>query len=403
MNAGAVVLVQLYLWLAALAGLFVVHQMVAARGPWQPLNRRFLFGLRVTIMLFAGRVLLLLTGIAAFRILVLLAAALIPLAVLLLTEGLLRRHAPVAFKVVIATGTVVFGIGALWYGDSIDPARLYGLLAFQTLGFGLSGYLVLTRDRAGLGPQENRMVGRLGLSLILLVPMAAGDFLLLELALPVQFSALAVLVLCWLAVSLGRPQLGHRATLAVLGKVIAASFLSALVVAQVAGLDRAGLVLVAAVLLATFLAVSLIIDARNGQHADASLGLLQYLAKSRAEDPLEFLRGLQNHPQVDAAIVIREDALAGLSPDVLTRIFHVAPVLQKSAPPALGQTADDHIAFLFDRFAATHILNVSDSPRLMIALSLPSLGTAPHADLELQVVQRMAYLLAQQKGGMVDE
>ncbi len=174
MNAGAVVLVQLYLWLAALAGLFVVHQMVAARGPWQPLNRRFLFGLRVTILLFAGRVLLLLTGIAAFRILVLLAAALIPLAVLLLTEGLLRRHAPVAFKVVIATGTVVFGIGAPWYGDSIDPARLYGLLAFQTLGFGLSGYLVLTRDRAGLGPQENRMVGRLGLSLILLVPMAAA-------------------------------------------------------------------------------------------------------------------------------------------------------------------------------------------------------------------------------------
>ena len=133
------------------------------------------------------------------------------------------------------------------------------------------------------------------------------------------------------------------------------------------------------------------------------MGLLQYLAASKAKDPLDFLRGLQDHPQVDAAIVVREDALTGLSPDVLTRIFRAAPVLQKSAPPALGQVADDHIAFLFDRFAATHILHVSDSPRLMIALSLPSLGTAPHAGLELQVVQRMAYLLAQQRGGMADE
>lgn len=403
MNAGAIVLVQLYLWLAALGGLFVVHQMVTARGAWLPLNRRFLFGLRVTILLFAGRVLLLLTGIAAFRILVLLAAALIPLAVLLLTEGLLRRHAPKAFKTVIAAGTLVFLIAAFWYGDRIDPARLYGLLAFQILGFGMSGYLVLTRDRASLGPQENRMVGRLGLSLILLVPMAAGDFLMLEMALPVQFSALAVLVLCWLAVSLGRPQLGHRATLGVLGIVFAASSLSALVIGQVAGLDRAGLVLVAAVLLATFLAFSLIVDARSAQHVEASLGLLQYLAASKAKDPLDFLRGLQDHPQVDAAIVVREDALTGLSPDVLTRIFRAAPVLQKSAPPALGQVADDHIAFLFDRFAATHILHVSDSPRLMIALSLPSLGTSPHAGLELQVVQRMAYLLAQQREGMADE
>ena len=60
----------------------------------------------------------------------------------------------------MAAGTVAFGVSALWYGDSIDPARLWALLAFQVLGFLMSGYLVLTRDRASLGAHENRRLER---------------------------------------------------------------------------------------------------------------------------------------------------------------------------------------------------------------------------------------------------
>ena len=122
---------------------------------------------------------------------------------------------------------------------------------------------------------------------------------------------------------------------------------------------------------------------------------LRQLARSDIDDPLVFLRALQDHPQVDGAVLVREDSLKGLSPEVLDRIFAVTPVLEKADPPALDQEADDHIAYLFDRFEATHILNVCASPRLLVALALPTLGTAPVAELELRVVQRMASLLAQ--------
>ncbi len=74
MIAAATVLTQLFLSCAALLGLFVLQMVLVRRDPWDAINKRFLFGVRVTMVLFAGRVLLILTGVEAFRILVLLAA-----------------------------------------------------------------------------------------------------------------------------------------------------------------------------------------------------------------------------------------------------------------------------------------------------------------------------------------
>lgn len=210
MTAAAPLIGNLFLSLAALAGLFVVHGVVSARDPWAPLNRRDLFGLRVSVVLFAGRALVIITGSDAFRLLVLLGVALIPLAVLLLVEGLLRRHAPVWAKVLIGGGTLVFGMTAFWWSTSIDPARLVALLVFQTGELMLGGWLVLSRDKASLSDAENRMAERLALSLLLIIPLAAADFLILYLGLPAQFSSLGVLFLCWLAVSLGRWEDRHR-------------------------------------------------------------------------------------------------------------------------------------------------------------------------------------------------
>ena len=54
MIAAAPMLTDLALSLAALAGLVILHQTLVGQGRWDPLNRRFLFGVRVTIVLFAS-------------------------------------------------------------------------------------------------------------------------------------------------------------------------------------------------------------------------------------------------------------------------------------------------------------------------------------------------------------
>lgn len=398
MIAAAVIIAQIFLSAAALVGLYVLQRVLVRRGPWDPINRRFLFGVRITMVLFTGRVLMILTGIEAFRILVLFAAAIIPLAVLILTEGLLRRHAPPLVKTVIGGGAALFAILSLWYSQSIDPARLFALLGFQLLGFVASGWLIVTRDRASLSSNENEMIVRLGLSLILFIPLAAADFLLLQFGLPLQFSALGVLILCWLALGLGRGHLGHRATLVNLAVMVTAATLVGAMIGMFARMDRDGYLLTVAVIMTTLFVVAILNDARALRLEEQSLGLLRLLATAPTDDPMTFLRMLQEHPSVEGAVVVSEESLAGLQDEVLEQIFTAAPVLRKIDPPQLGVAADDHITYLFGRYAATHVMLAIPHPRVLVALSMPSLSASPSVELELQVVQRMAALMAARKG-----
>ena len=398
MITAATIMTQLFLSCAALVGLFALQSVLVRRDPWDPINRRFLFGVRITMVLFAGRALMILTGIEAFRILVLFAAAVIPLAVVILTEGLLRRHAPPLIKIVIGGGALLFAVSSLWYSDSIDPGRLFALLGFQLLGFILSGWLIVNRDKGSLSSNENGMVVRLGLSLILFIPLAVGDFLLLYIDLPIQFSALGVLILCWLAIGLGRPHLGHQATLINLGVMIAAAVLVGGMIGTFTALGRDGYLLTIATIMTTLFLVAILNDARALRLEEQSLGLLHQLAHASTDNPMTFLRELQNHPLVEGAVVVSAESLAGLQDDVLDRIFAVAPVLRRADPPQLGDVAQDHIAYLFDRYSATHVMLAMPEPRTLVALSMPSLGASPSAELELQVVQRMSALMSKQDG-----
>ena len=153
--------------LAALFGLLIVISVVGGRD--DGLSRRFLFGLRVLAVLLACRILDWTTGLALFRFVTIAAAGLLPLAALLLTEGLLRRHAPFALKFFAASGALLFLLLALIPESLAEPWRMAMLLAFQFGGFVAIGWLVMTRDRDSLSAAENRTVERMALSLLSLI------------------------------------------------------------------------------------------------------------------------------------------------------------------------------------------------------------------------------------------
>ena len=387
----------LFLALAAVAGLLILQSVITSRDPWAPLNRRFLLGLRVMMMLFAGRALFVMTDIQFFRFFILLGATLIPLSVILLAEGLLRRHAPLWAKVWVGAGTIIFAILSFWWSDSIDPPRLWGLLGFQLSGFFIGAWLVLTRDKTSLSVAENQTVERLALSLFLLIPLAAADFLMIFLGLPAQISPLGVLFLCWLAVSLGRAQAQHRAPLVSFLAVVLGAGLSGTVVASMAGMDKDATILTLAVILAAVMVAVLFIEAQTLRSDEQSQTLLRHLAEDRSRDALGFLRGLQAHPLVEGAVLIDANQLRDLDAHVLSHIFRVAPVLRRADPPFKDGEEGDHITHLFRLFDASHILLADDAPLTLVALSMPSLATAPRAELELAAVQRVARLMSKAK------
>lgn len=399
MIAAANILTDLYLSVAALIGLAILHASLSESAADDLLGRRFIFGLRVGMMLFAGRALIVLTGGQGFRFLVLLAAALVPLATLLITEGLLRRHAPPAAKWIVGIGALGFGLSAFWFGADIDPARLIGVLLFQVVGFGLSGWLIFSRDKASLSTAENRMAVRLGLSILVLMPLAATDFLFVYIKLPVQVSAIGVLVMCWIALGLSRAHEGHRRSFAALGIMLVVGFATGGFISFTAGLHPNGSVLVIAVVMAMVLVLACAAVARDGRVRAQTETLMAHMAQADGTDPLAFLRGLQSHPLVSGAVVVDASGLDGLDGEVLDRIFAAAPVLQHNERPALGPVAEDHMTHLFGRYGATHILDTGRSPRCLVALSMPALHTSARAQVELRAVQRMAALMAKAERG----
>lgn len=269
--------------------------------------------------------------VEAFHVLVLIAAALIPLAVLIMTEGLLRGHAPSWIKAGVGVGTVMFVVVAFVPTALADPVRIYSMLSFQMAGLLVAGWLVLRRGKASLSAQENRTVERLGLSLILLIPLAAADFLMNQLGLQIQISALAVLFLCWLAISLGREEARHGSALVGFVAVVLAAGAASALLAVIAAMDKDAVIVMVAIMAAALLLAVIVNDARALRGEEESLSLLRHLADG-ADDPLLFLRGMQAHPLVEGAALIEADTMADLDQAVLSRILAANPVLRRTDP-----------------------------------------------------------------------
>ncbi|WP_420858564.1 hypothetical protein [Marivivens marinus] len=399
MIAAAPYLSDLILSVLALIGLATLHGVLTGRDPDGPLTRRFLFGVRVLVVLFAGRALAVVTGGAGFRFVMMIGASLVPLAALLLTEGLLRRHAPASIKSFVGLGTALFLILSVMGSGLVDPARLWGLIVFQLATFAMVGWMVWRRDRAGLSAAENTTVVRLSLSLLVLAPLAVADFAIIRADLPVQASPIGVLVLCWLAIGLGQGGIGHRTALRGLLVVLAAAGGAAVLIAFMAGMDRDGWIITLSLALSAALVGAVVNEARNLRVADRSASLLRHLAAG-PDDPVAFLQGLQGDPMVDGAALIDAEQLAELDSGAVAALMRTRPVLRRADPPPVAADQAEIVAHLFARFDASHILLVGTAPLRLVALNLPSLASSPRAELELAAVQRMALLIG--KGADAD-
>ena len=91
-------------------GLGVAMVTLYRRDPRSPLTRRLLIALGIIALLFLIRGTAWWSGSGVLDNLSMIPAALIPLGALIVTEGILRRHAPRPAKIVILTGGIVLGL-----------------------------------------------------------------------------------------------------------------------------------------------------------------------------------------------------------------------------------------------------------------------------------------------------
>jgi hypothetical protein len=151
-------------------GLGVAMVMLHRRDPRSPLTRRLLLALGVITFLFFVRGAAWWTGSGLLDRLSVIPAALVPLGALIVTEGILRRHAPRALKMAIVLGGIGIGLGGvLGLERSTTPFSVL-LALFQLAGLVSCGWLLAARDRSTLTASENRSIGRLAVGAIIVIP-----------------------------------------------------------------------------------------------------------------------------------------------------------------------------------------------------------------------------------------
>ena len=170
--------------------MFALHR----RDPRSPLTQRLLVMLGIAAILFFTRGVAWWTGSVWLDRLSLIPAAAVPLGALIVTEGILRRHAPKAIKIVALAGAVLFGLGGVFGLESYPTSYSIALSLFQLAGFAACAWLLATRDRGTLLASENRAIGRLVAGAIMVIPFIVTDFRALAPDIPVRLGALGALL-----------------------------------------------------------------------------------------------------------------------------------------------------------------------------------------------------------------
>ena len=396
--ADAVAIDVLVTWLGALgAASYLLHIL---RDPSRsPLERRavLLLGVLTTLLLVRGFAWL--EADPRLTRLTFAAATLLPLAMALFVEGLLRRHLPRLPKVLAA------GSSALFFALNLAPERLRAAafsFAFPAVLLGvmaLLGYFLLSRRRDTLSPAENRLVSGCLLAALVGLPLAASDFRL-QLGFPPQrWGSVGVLLFVYTLAHLARlpERAGWRLReLGWLGfQALLLAGMGALLAPRPAAVWAHALPLAAAVVLLFALWERL----RNAAALQGHEGLLRWLARAPAGSQQALAAWLKRYPLTEQHLILGPDELGAYRAESLTRLFAGSHTCSGARFRQLGpgapreaQEAAEQMADILERYEMTHACLLSASPLRLLLVNLPEVGGNRDAELELEVIRRQASL-----------
>ena len=387
--------------LIALAGVLVVMAVLDNRRDSNDgLARRFRFVLQVCLVLLIGRLGFWGYGSGLFRYLTLLSGCLVPLAATLLTEGLLRKHAPLGLKWLLLFATPVLALLALLPESVSEPGLSVLLLSYQMIVLSICVYMLAARDLFSLSGAEHALIRRIGLAMIVCLPLLLTDYTVLFDQLPVRLGALGILALCWLAIDASTRSRSARWSVLRLTLLVCVSLFIGVLVAylavtrlQING-DPLTITPVVYQLIATVTAggilLAIISDSLN-HPVGSRENLLQALADGRISSQQTLMNVFHRFPLTDGAVVIEESALTEFDVPGIRSAFSMQPVQFQAElnANATFDVLDEQIASLCTRHASNCLMRLSSEPLRILALKTARLGSSVAADAELTAIQAL--------------
>lgn len=377
-------------------GLSVAMVALYRRDPRSPLTKRLLFLLGVVAVLFFARGIAWWSGNALLDRFSLIAAAMVPLGALFVTEGMLRRHAPRLVKRLALWGAIVLGLAGAFGPERLETAHSIALSLFQLAGFATCAWLLATRDRDSLLASENRSIGRVAAGALLVIPFALTDFQALAPGMPVRLGALgALLVVTAVLIAGGNSESRREGMLLTALRLAASALLGIAAACVVPDVDAAQIVRFCAIAISGVLTIGLMTDTLRALFEAREPGVLNSVAASPAATRDELISELARHPLFESARRLREVDLAGYDPPLLRDFLRERRVLRRpQAPWGLPFTdpAVERMLSLMAAHHATHVVILSADPIDLIVLAVPVISADPATETALALVRRILAL-----------
>jgi hypothetical protein len=350
-------------------------------------------------------------GVALGR-LVFVAATLLPIAITLFTEQLLRRHHPRWLKLLALVITIFFGLANLIADLAYNTTLLLSFLSCLVLTMICNAWFMLRIREGELSKNEVRLIQLVVVAAITAAVLAATDFRQQIPAIPLRLGAIGTLI--FVCVMLNQSQTANIGRLFSLRPLFALLFAAALAAAFTLSTQGFGSDFVDAMLrvfpvaIAWILLTAVVVRIRALSAANPGNQFLHWLLHARMDTAEEFLVSLKKLEQTEEHIVLGANELAGYSVDLL---FEAAgsrhePFALSEARALLDNNDTRHIDAmeqlidLLEKHEMTHALLVSCKPPLIVLLNLPQGANAAIGQLRAGVIQRLARRLA--NGGSSD-
>lgn len=333
-------------------------------------------------------------------------AALLPLAMTLFVEGLLRRHMPrwVKWLATLATLLALVGaLGALFTGRDSDAASGV-LLVCLVISMVVIVAMMALRDRQSLSRAENGLVRACMLSALIGLPLAATDFRFIFGWPPARLGTIGALLFCYTLLrrhderGLLARWWRDVAILVVRAAIVCVLLLLALRTAPPGLLFPLGA-------LATTLVLAMAVNDRIAEppHHGSGAALLRWLAREPATSLAQFQRELKHLPLTADALVLGPEDLAPYDHDALRAALsmrgaaHSITELRTRRADSANERAArgaDELTDLLERSGMTHAALLAEHPLRLLLATVPDLPGSEDAALALAAVARHGQLAA---------
>jgi hypothetical protein len=382
-------------------GIAIAMASLYRRDPKNALTSRFLVALALVLLLFLARGLAWWSGNARLDSFSSLPAALLPVGALIVTEGMLRRHAPRAAKLAFGLLGAGLGIGGVLGLDGYAAPYALTLSAFLLGTIAYCALLLATRDRASLTAAENQSINRLAIGALAMLPFLLTDFRTLFPDIPVRLGGLGVLLLVTavMVAGGGEESARHHLLLSVL-RIISGALLGAAASWMSPGVDAAQLMRFCVVAVSGVLAIGLMVDALRSVFEARAPGILNSVARSAADTREALIAELARHPIFASARRYRERDLAAYDPPLLRDFLAQNRVLRRPEEPWGKSSSDpavERLTSLMRANTATHLIVLSHDPVDVIVLTVPITSADPATETAIALVRRLLVLVPEQR------